>query len=516
MIGAIQFFSANSTKRARRFFILSTIFGSLSTIFEISAAGTFSILASSVLGGKKSGVGVLSSVFPLILTTSVLISIFSFFFVGKLMMQVIELKMKNKCAAETFNVTLERQVSESDELDVVQRIHTFNHQILYPLMMLVSEITFAILFIPFILLSTGFIGLFVLSLSFTILFPLTRINSRFVRDVSQKRNVANIDLQNSLYENKRLNEDLGFQKFLSEKSKRLASQVNEWDQKYVTLSSNPRFILEFVFLGIVICVLWFSEKLIDQSDQIYLFAILGYSFFRFVPSLTRIGVAKNQIDSHSFVFDILDSRTTTFNKIENKTFFSDFKSINVLNPDLFSRIRIPSNKWVLIKGPTGIGKTRFLKILAGISSEQFLVQTDDGTRYSRDEWTPSASFVSQAPYLGGDSLFEMVGLDSETFDKDEVNVDNLFDVCAIDQKLRRVKMRHQSLSGGQRKQIALMRALLSRNDFLVLDEFTAGLDYRLASQILSALKQVSFLKTVIMSTHEDMFDSWFDEIYIIS
>ena len=516
MFQAIRFLLVNSTKRGQRFFLLAILFGSFSTLFEIAAAGTFSILASSVLGGKKNGVGILSSLVPFALTTTVLIFIFSAFFIGKLIFQFIELRMKNECATETFNSLLKRKFSESDEINVVYDIHTFNHQVLYPSLILVAEIMFAILFIPFIIVSTGFVGLLVLSMSFLILFPLTRINSKYIKDVSKERNVANLNLQNSLYDDKRLSEDLGSRKFLSDKSKKMAVQVNKFDQKFVTLSSNPRFILEFVFLGIVICLLSFSRNLIDQKGQIYVFAILGYAFFRFVPSITRIGVARNQISANSFMFDIFRTHTTSVDLPNNELHLSDLKSIQVLDPIIFSKFMIPAHKWILIKGPTGIGKTRFLKILAGVSSEDFIIRSEDFSQFSSREWAPDVSFVSQAPYLVGNSLLEMVSSDNFGCQSDEPALKYFMDVCSIDHELLDAQIDFLKLSGGQRKQIALLRALLTRKTFLVLDEFTAGLDFDLATQILSNLKGVDFLQTLIMSTHEDLFNNWFDVNYRIS
>lgn len=516
MIKAIRFLFVNSTKRGRRFFLLAILFGSFSTLCEILAAGTFSILASSAFGGKNNGFGILSSIFPFALTRTWLIFIFSAFFLGKLIFQYVELRMKNECAAETFNSLLEQHIFESEELNAVQDIHTFNHQVLYPSLLLVAEIMFAIMFIPFIIISTGVVGLVVLSISFLILFPLTWINSKLVKDVSKKRKTANLNLQASLYDDKRLREDLGSQRLLSAKSRKFAVQVNKFDQKFVTLSSNPRFILEFAFLGIVICLLWFSQNLISQKSQIYVFSILGYSFFRFVPSLTRIGLARNQISAHRFMFNMFGTRTAGAYAPNNRLELSALKSIQVLEPIAFSKFKISANNWTLIKGPTGIGKTRLLKILAGVSSEDFIIHSKDFSQFSESEWVPNASFVSQAPYLAGNTLLEMVSSNNSVIERNEPTLKHLMEVCVIDHRLLDTDTDFLKLSGGQRKQVALLRALLTRNAFLVLDEFTAGLDFELATQILSNLKHVDFVQTLIMSTHEDLYDNWFEVFHTIS
>jgi ABC-type transport system involved in cytochrome bd biosynthesis fused ATPase/permease subunit len=216
------------------------------------------------------------------------------------------------------------------------------------------------------------------------------------------------------------------------------------------------------------------------------------------------------------MFDIFRTHTTSVDLPNNELHLSDLKSIRVLDPIIFSKFMIPAHKWILIKGPTGIGKTRFLKILAGVSSEDFIIRSEDFSQFSSREWEPDVSFVSQAPYLVGNSLLEMVSSDNFDCQSDEPALKYFMDVCSIDHELLDAQIDFLKLSGGQRKQIALLRALLTGKTFLVLDEFTAGLDFDLATQILSNLKGVDFLQTLIMSTHEELFNNWFDVNYRIS
>lgn len=73
-----------------------------------------------------------------------------------------------------------------------------------------------------------------------------------------------------------------------------------------------------------------------------------------------------------------------------------------------------------------------------------------------------------------------------------------------------------NVSGGQKKRIAIARALIRGCETLLIDEVTSSLDIETTSEIVRML--LSLPCTVIIVTH-DLFDSYmdlFDRIYCIS
>ena len=58
------------------------------------------------------------------------------------------------------------------------------------------------------------------------------------------------------------------------------------------------------------------------------------------------------------------------------------------------------------------------------------------------------------------------------------------------------------LSGGMKRRIALLRALLATYDVLILDEPFKGLDKDLKYKVISYIKKMTAHKTVILITHE--------------
>jgi ABC-type sulfate/molybdate transport systems ATPase subunit len=172
--------------------------------------------------------------------------------------------------------------------------------------------------------------------------------------------------------------------------------------------------------------------------------------------------------------------------------------------------------WTVIFGPSGAGKTTLLRILAGLLQPasghiQFLDRTllDTATRLSVPAGKRSIGFVTQQPAL---------------FPHLTVRQNIAFGIRHLNPNERAARVREMlrlfgaealadqlapQLSGGERKRIALARALAPAPELLLLDEPLAGLDDASAQDILSRLLslQASSQIRVVYVSH-DLAEIW--------
>lgn len=71
---------------------------------------------------------------------------------------------------------------------------------------------------------------------------------------------------------------------------------------------------------------------------------------------------------------------------------------------------------------------------------------------------------------------------------------------------------NNNFSAGEKKRLAIIRALLKNTQCIILDEPDAGLDYHNVKIIKKFFLNLSNKKTIIMTTHSDVFDDIADEI----
>ena len=160
--------------------------------------------------------------------------------------------------------------------------------------------------------------------------------------------------------------------------------------------------------------------------------------------------------------------------------------------DRFSCI-IEAGAVTCIMGSSGQGKTTLLRIMLGLEeADGGRVTGMDGTRksvvFQEDRLCENLSaaanirIVSSAPLKASGIVESMaaVGLDPD---------------CATQTA--------RSMSGGQRRRVALLRALAAEYDVLFMDEPFKGLDAKTKEKVMQYTKERSRGKTVVFVTHDE-------------
>jgi len=180
--------------------------------------------------------------------------------------------------------------------------------------------------------------------------------------------------------------------------------------------------------------------------------------------------------------------------------FDTFKIIDL-------NIQIEEGEFHFLLGPTGSGKTLILESIMGLRKPRTgKIWIADREVQSLPPEHRGISYVPQDlalfPHLNvkENILFGIKArdLDMKTY---EEHVYTLVDVMRIDHLLERYPAH---LSGGEKKRVALLRALAPKPKLLLLDEPLAGLDLSIKIDIQHLLKNLhsSFHTTTLCVTHD--------------
>lgn len=159
---------------------------------------------------------------------------------------------------------------------------------------------------------------------------------------------------------------------------------------------------------------------------------------------------------------------------------------------------ISEGEKVGLLGINGTGKSTLLKILAGLEDP------DEGSVVQRRNLY--IRYLPQTPeFKEGDTVLESIMRDNEKethySSRDEMQAEARSMLNELGIKDHDVKM--ETLSGGQRKRVALASVLMSRAELLILDEPTNHLDSTMADWLEEYLR--NFRGALLMITHDRYF-----------
>lgn len=149
-----------------------------------------------------------------------------------------------------------------------------------------------------------------------------------------------------------------------------------------------------------------------------------------------------------------------------------------------SELEIASGERVAILGPNGSGKTTLLRVLSGLEKDY------EGSCSVDASWRDCV-YVHQSPYLfSGTALFNVTyGLRERGTNRAECERLALHWLQRLGVgKLSGSRVTH--LSGGERRRVALARAMILRPRLLLLDEPLADMDEDGAAAVSAALDEL--------------------------
>ena len=156
-------------------------------------------------------------------------------------------------------------------------------------------------------------------------------------------------------------------------------------------------------------------------------------------------------------------------------------------------VTFPEKSFTCLMGKSGVGKTTLLSILMGLE------KADSGQITGLEG--KKLSVVFQENRLC-DNLTALLNIKMVIDDSSRISdsdILNWLDKIGLGEDAKKPV---QEYSGGMKRRVAILRALLADFDLLIMDEPLKGLDEATKKQVIDLIKELTLGKTVIMTTHD--------------
>ena len=185
--------------------------------------------------------------------------------------------------------------------------------------------------------------------------------------------------------------------------------------------------------------------------------------------------------------------------------YGDLRALDGIN------LEVSPGEVIAVVGPSGCGKSTLLRCLNGLEAItdgtvelDGVVITDPGTRWTEIRQRVGMVFQSYElfPHLNVmDNL--LLGprlVQGRTRDEALQEAMELLERVGLAEKARSLP---RELSGGQKQRVAIVRAIATNPELLLLDEITSALDPVLVGEVLDLVLDLKRAdSTILMATHE--------------
>jgi ABC-type multidrug transport system fused ATPase/permease subunit len=285
-----------------------------------------------------------------------------------------------------------------------------------------------------------------------------------------------------------------------------------------------RNVIEFAILLSVFATAYYVNTTTHNDFIVAQVTYLIVVAYRSLPYSSRLGIALTKIRSRTNEFDSIHKRLVALSDyhenphqpaiLDWRTLTVKFGKLQLEENTLFenAQILIHKNKINILHGPSGHGKTSILSaitMLYGFENSHVEYMLDGKSMESDKEtaWQRSLSYVTQEPYIFHDTLRNNLfpGEDFCPVKFRQISALTGFDdvVNALPQGIETIVGENGAgLSGGQKKKLAISRALILEKDIVILDEPTGGFDSKSEDKFVRLVRDLKESgHTLVISTH---------------
>lgn len=246
------------------------------------------------------------------------------------------------------------------------------------------------------------------------------------------------------------------------------------------------FVIQSITPGIFACFIALLDARIDRKKQ----------------SAQRREL-DNALDIEIFGQHEPGEKTEGLRTVMTQNLCYDYGRERIAYPDMVFRSNI-----TLVHGTSGSGKTTLLRMIAGFllpARGKIIFETDDHQQGCIDVGLLRIAYMPQTCYIFDETIRYNVTL-GEAYSDDQIidamKFANAYEILMSAPQGLDLKIRADTISGGERQRIALARSLIRKPELLLLDESFAHLDEENCRSIVANLKELSII--CIVSGH----NSW--------
>jgi ABC-type multidrug transport system fused ATPase/permease subunit len=174
-------------------------------------------------------------------------------------------------------------------------------------------------------------------------------------------------------------------------------------------------------------------------------------------------------------------------------------------------LTVATGETVCLFGPSGAGKSTVLHLLLrlyDVDGGRVLLDGTDVREFDPVELRRRLAFVPQDLWLLDGTIAENIAFGRPGATREQI-LTAARDAC-VDEFAAHLPQGYDTplgesgilLSGGQRRRVAIARAVVSPAPVVLLDEPTSSLDAEAADQVIAAVRSVGRRRTVLLVTHD--------------
>jgi ATP-binding cassette, subfamily B, bacterial PglK len=324
---------------------------------------------------------------------------------------------------------------------------------------------------------------------------------------------------------------LGKENYFYKKVQKGAEESSRYSIKSQTITVAPRYLLELLMITFVV-VLVLVTLLTDGNlqDVAPTLGMFGVAALRLLPAfntisnslaqlrLNRDGVSRLQKDL-AFIDKVKPQKQTEAKKSipasNFETLIFDNVRFNYPNATLPAlnglSLKIYNGETIGFIGSSGSGKTTLVDVMLGLleAGEGKVLYNEMSINSSLNIWRSQVAYIPQQVFLIDNTLRRNIALGIED---SEISEEILFESIRQASLMELVNQlplgvdtvlgeRGVRISGGQRQRVALARAFYHNRNVIIMDEATSALDHETELEIISEIKRLKGLKTMIVIAH---------------